>query len=50
METMNDIAFPVNIKTIKMKDKEWEIHYPATICLTDQKIMRGLNEAIYIKG
>src|SRR5699024_8722597 len=46
---MNDFAFPVNVKTIAMKDKEWKIFYPALVCLTDQKIMKRLNETIYQK-
>lgn len=44
---MNDFAFPVNVKTIEMKDKEWKIYYPALICLTNQNIMRRLNETTY---
>lgn len=44
---MNDFAFPVNVKTIAMKDNEWEIYYPALVCLTNQKVMQGLNERIY---
>ena len=46
---MNDFAFPVNVKTIEMKDREWEIYYPALICLTNQSMMKQLNEAIYQK-
>src|SRR5699024_1154820 len=44
---MSHFAFPVNIKTIEMRDKEWEIYYPALTCLKDKRVMKQLNEEIY---
>lgn len=44
---MNNLAFPVNIKTVKMQDDTWEIYYPALTCLENKKIMQQLNEALY---